>query len=317
MAAIGKDIQRAVALLRAGELVGIPTETVYGLAANALDTQAVAKIFSVKDRPSFDPLIIHVPDAASMQQWVMAVPEKARLLAEKFWPGPLTLLLPRKSTIPDLVTSGLDTVGIRCPDHPLTHELLQAVTFPLAAPSANPFGYISPTSAAHVQTQLGQKIPYILDGGECRVGIESTIIGFEANRALVHRLGGLSLERLEAAIGAVEVRLIASANPVAPGQLHSHYAPRKKLILGDLDRLLREYGTSAAVLAFKTKREFVDESRQRVLAPTGSVLEAAQNLFAMLRELDQSDAPIILAEWVPEIDVGRAINDRLRRAGAH
>ncbi|MFM8911311.1 MAG: L-threonylcarbamoyladenylate synthase [Flammeovirgaceae bacterium] len=316
MATIGTDIKQAIALLQAGQLVAIPTETVYGLGGNALNAEAVAQIFSVKERPSFDPLIVHVAHFASMELWTSNVPAKAKILAEQFWPGPLTLLLPRKSVIPDLVTSGLDTVGIRCPDHSLTRQLLEAIPFPLAAPSANPFGYISPTTALHVQDQLGNKIPYILDGGECRVGIESTIVGFEGTDVVVYRLGGLSLERLEAAIGPVAVRLNTSSNPVAPGQLHSHYAPRKKLILGNIDNLLAEYGSSAAVLGFTKKRHLVDEGHQRILAPSASLLEAAQNLFGMLRELDQSDASIILAELVPEIDLGRAINDRLRRAAA-
>lgn len=316
MATIGKDIQRAIELLQAGELVAIPTETVYGLAGNALNATSVAKIFSVKERPSFDPLIVHVADSMSIDQWAFSIPDKARKLADKFWPGPLTLLLPRKSIIPDLVTSGLDTVGLRCPDHPLTRQLLKSLLFPLAAPSANPFGYISPTTPAHVQHQLGNKIPYILDGGECRVGIESTIVGFEGAEVIVHRLGGLSLENLEASIGPVTVRLNASSNPVAPGQLHSHYAPRKPLVLGNLDRLMEEHGRSAAILAFTSKKASVNDSRQRILSPSGSLLEAAQNLFGMLRELDQSDATIILAEPVPEIDLGRAINDRLRRAAA-
>lgn len=316
MATISSDIHPAISFLQSGELVAIPTETVYGLAGNALRGDAVAKIFSVKDRPFFDPLIIHVPDFVSIQQWTLSVPDKAKILAKQFWPGPLTLLLPRNNVIPDLVTSGLETVGIRCPDHLLTRQLLRALPFPLAAPSANPFGYISPTTPKHVQDQLGTKIPYILDGGECKVGIESTIVGFDGSQVVVYRLGGLSLEKLENAIGPVEVRLNTSSNPVAPGLLHSHYAPRKRLLLGNLDTLIAEHGSSAAVLAYKTKRNLVDDTRQRILTPSGNLAEAAQNLFGMLRALDQTDAPIILAEPVPEIDLGRAINDRLRRAAA-
>lgn len=316
MAIIGKDIDQAKELLKHGELVAIPTETVYGLAGNALDGNAVAKIFSVKERPFFDPLIIHVPDLKSVDKWVTSIPAKAEKLADAFWPGPLTLLLPRKSIIPDIVTAGLETVGIRCPKSRLTQQLLQSLDFPLAAPSANPFGYISPTTPDHVQNQLGMKISYILDGGECAVGIESTIVGFENDQVVVHRLGGLSIERLESAIGKVEINVNESSNPLAPGQLKSHYAPRKKLLTGALDQLLEQHGPHVGVLAFCELKKSVPRHLQRVLAPTGDLHHAAQNLFGMLRELDQLDVPLILAETVPEIDLGRAINDRLRRASA-
>ena len=171
MAEIGKDILKAKALLEKGELVAIPTETVYGLAGNALDTAAVTKIFTVKNRPQFDPLIVHVADLEQARKYTEEIPDKVRLLTDRFWPGPLTLLLKRKSIIPDLVTSGLDTVGVRYPDHSLTRKLLHTISFPLAAPSANPFGYISPTRPEHVNEQLGDKISYILDGGPCTIGI--------------------------------------------------------------------------------------------------------------------------------------------------
>ncbi|MFM7854159.1 MAG: L-threonylcarbamoyladenylate synthase, partial [Flammeovirgaceae bacterium] len=313
---IGNDIDKAIRLLTQGGLVALPTETVYGLAGNALNGSSVAKIFSVKQRPSFDPLIIHVPNYAALPQWVISIPGKAEKLAEQFWPGPLTLLLPRKPIIPDLVTSGLDTVGVRCPNHPLAHKLLNSIPFPLAAPSANPFGYISPTTPQHVHDQLGGKIPYILDGGECNVGIESTIVGFDEDRVIVYRLGGLSVEKLQSVIGNVEIRLNTSSNPVAPGQLKSHYAPRKKLLVGNLDDLIAAHRSNVAVLSFKDKRESIPSNLQRVLSASGSLQEAAQNLFGMLRELDQTEATIILAEPVPEIDLGRAINDRLKRAAA-
>src|SRR5262245_61647802 len=179
MAEIGPDIQQAKALLEQGEVVAIPTETVYGLAGNALNVSVVTKIFQVKDRPQFDPLIVHVPDIERAHQYVQEIPPVIQKLAEHFWPGPLTFLLKKKNNIPDLVTSGLDTVGIRCPDHTLTRTLLRELSFPLAAPSANPFGYVSPTTPQHVNDQLGDRIPYILDGGPCRVGIESTIVGVE------------------------------------------------------------------------------------------------------------------------------------------
>src|SRR6187551_607280 len=181
MAEIGKDIEKVKWILEQGDLVAIPTETVYGLAGNALNVAAITKIFDVKERPHFDPLIIHVPDIKGAEQYATEIQKPARALMEHFWPGPLTVLLKRKSIIPDLVTSGLDTVGVRCPKHELTQQLLSELSFPLAAPSANPFGYVSPTKPEHVDEQLGHKIKYILDGGDCKVGIESTIVGFEEN----------------------------------------------------------------------------------------------------------------------------------------
>ena len=189
MAEIGKDIEKSAALLASGELVAIPTETVYGLAGNALDEKAVVQIFKSKNRPRFDPLIVHVAGIDQVYNYVESIPEELKALAEAFWPGPLTLLLTKKSIIPDLVTSGLGKVGVRVPNHALTLSLLERLDFPLAAPSANPFGYISPTSASHVQDHLGDKLAYILDGGHCEVGLESTIVGMEEGQVIIYRLG--------------------------------------------------------------------------------------------------------------------------------
>ena len=314
MAEIGKDILKAKALLEKGELVAIPTETVYGLAGNALDTAAVTKIFTVKDRPQFDPLIVHVADLEQAIKYSEEIPAKARLLTQKFWPGPLTLLLKRKAIIPDLVTSGLDTVGVRYPDHSLTRKLLHSISFPLAAPSANPFGYISPTRPEHVNEQLGDKISYILDGGPCTIGIESTIVGFKNDHAVVYRLGGLSIEIIEQVVGKVSVQLHSSSNPTAPGQLKSHYAPTKKVVLGNLPDLIEQHSKSAfAILSYQTDFK---TTHQFILSPSGKPEEAAQHLFTGLRTLDKMPVDIILAELVPEIGLGRAINDRLRRAAA-
>lgn len=317
MAEIGKDIFKAKALLEQGELVAIPTETVYGLAGNALDSNAVLKIFKVKDRPQFDPLIVHVANLQHAKKLVEYFPEKAEKLATKFWPGPLTILLKKKSIIPDLVTSGMDTVGIRNPDHSLTQSLLQALSFPLAAPSANPFGYVSPTRPEHVNEQLGHKINYILDGGECRVGIESTIVGFENDIPTVFRLGGLTLEEIEKVIGKVALQINSSSNPKTPGQLKSHYAPRKKVAWGVLSELITQHPNSkVGILAFRNKAAGIDQANQIALSKAGNLEEAAQHLFASLRELDKKDVEIILAEALPDIGLGKAINDRLRRAAA-
>ncbi|MEQ1585243.1 MAG: L-threonylcarbamoyladenylate synthase [Cyclobacteriaceae bacterium] len=317
MAEIGKDIVKAKSLLEQGELVAIPTETVYGLAGNALDSNAVVKIFKVKDRPQFDPLIVHVANFQQAKELVESFPEKAEKLAARFWPGPLTFLLKKKSFIPDLVTSGMDTVGIRCPDHDVTRSLLQSLSFPLAAPSANPFGYVSPTRPEHVNDQLGNKIQYILDGGECRVGIESTIIGFENDSPTVFRLGGLTIEDIEKVIGKVDIQLNSSSNPKTPGQLRSHYSPRKKVAWGTLSELISQYPTvKTGILAFQKKVAGIDPANQIVLSDTGNLEEAAQHLFAALRELDKKGIEIILAEALPDIGLGKAINDRLRRASA-
>lgn len=308
----GTDIEKAAALLMAGELVAIPTETVYGLAGNALNLSSVTKIFQVKGRPRFDPLIVHVPDFIAVDQYATNIPQQAKLLEKRFWPGPLTLVLPKKNVIPDLVTSGLDSVGLRCPNHPLTHKLLRSLPFPLAAPSANPFGYVSPTRPEHVEEQLGDKIAYILDGGPCNVGVESTILGFENGIPHIYRLGGITQEEIESIIGKVEVHTQSTSNPKAPGQLQSHYAPRKKLILGNLEELMEKYSAnSVGILSFQ--KDFHSMS-QFILSPTGQLDEAAKNLFSALRALDKLPVEIILAEPVPDVGLGRAINDRLRRA---
>jgi len=314
MAEIGTDLDKAAALLKQGELVAIPTETVYGLAGNALDNAVVAKIFAVKDRPEFDPLIVHVPSLLAAEEYVTSIPKKAERLAQLFWPGPLTIVLTKKDDrIPPLVTSGLPTVGLRCPDHTLTRKLLAALPFPLAAPSANPFGYVSPTSAQHVNDQLGKKINYILDGGVCTVGIESTIIGFEnPEKPVIYRLGGLSTERIEAVIGKVDVMTHSTSNPLAPGQLKSHYAPGKKMIIGTIEDLLQQFPAhSSGILSFT--RDY-HTPFQRILSPGGNPEEAAKNLFHYLRDFDQMPIDIILAEFLPEVGLGRAINDRLKRA---
>src|SRR5471030_2993623 len=221
---IGKDIAKARALLERGLLVAIPTETVYGLAANALDADAVLQIFEVKNRPHFDPLIMHGASADALRAYVTLFPDWASTLADKFWPGPLTLVLPKKDSIPDIVTSGMPTVAIRVPKHPLTYELLSQLDWALAAPSANPFGYVSPTTPQHVMDQLGGKIPYILDGGDCTVGIESTIVAEQDGKICILRLGGLSVEEIESAIGTVSI--ITNETAHTQGSMKSHYATR-------------------------------------------------------------------------------------------
>ncbi|HSJ68984.1 MAG TPA: L-threonylcarbamoyladenylate synthase [Anditalea sp.] len=313
MAEIGKDIAKAKAILEEGGLVGIPTETVYGLAGNALNPDAVAKIFEVKNRPDFDPLIIHTSSIGQISKYTQEITPELESLAKVFWPGPLTLLLPRKSIIPDLVTSGLDHVAVRVPLHPLTQALLANLDFPLAAPSANPFGYISPTTAAHVDDQLGNLIPYILDGGSSDVGLESTIVGVEEGQITVYRLGGIDVAEIEKVVGAVKILSHSSSNPKSPGMLKSHYAPRKRVILGNISQLLREYkNEKVGTLSFTSP--YPEATESVILSAEGSFTEAAKNLFTGLRFLDQADVSLILAELLPEENLGRAINDRLKRA---
>ncbi|MGR3809483.1 L-threonylcarbamoyladenylate synthase [Jiulongibacter sp. NS-SX5] len=314
MAEIGKDISKAIEVLNKGEVIGLPTETVYGLAGNALDPSAVARIFEVKQRPSFDPLIIHTDRLAKAQQWVEEIPSPLFKLIEYFSPGPLTVLLPRKKVIPDLVTSGLPRVAVRIPSHPLALELLSQLDYPLAAPSANPFGYISPTSAEHVNKQLGGKIEYILDGGPCQVGLESTIVGMENDELIVYRKGGLEIENLEGVIGSVKVQEHSSSNPSAPGMLKSHYAPNKKVVLGVPVEL--NIRNDVGILSFCEILKVTSRENQFILSPSKDLKEAAQNLFAGLRYLDGLDIETIYLELVPEEGIGRAINDRLRRAAA-
>jgi L-threonylcarbamoyladenylate synthase len=315
LATIGNDISLARQFLLKGELVAIPTETVYGLAGNALNEKSVLSIFEVKNRPSFDPLIIHTDSLGKINHFVTDMPVQAQELAAKFWPGPLTLLLPKRSVIPDLVTSGLDQVAVRIPDHPLTLKLLRELDFPLAAPSANPFGYISPTTAVHVDIQLGEKIPYVLDGGECGVGIESTIVGFIGNVPTIYRLGGLSLDEIESAVGKVNVLPHSSSNPQAPGMLKSHYAPRKPFFLKSRAEM-HEAGSDTACLVFDRPVANQDVIFQRVLSETGNLEEAARHLFAFLRDLDVLPVKQIWAELAPAKGLGLAINDRLKRAAA-
>lgn len=342
--ATGTDLREAAHLLRTGAVVAIPTETVYGLAANVFDEVAVLKIFQVKERPSFDPLIVHVGRWEDVDRIVRELPPSAQELMAGFWPGPLTLVLPKRPEVPDLVTSGLETVGVRMPAHPIALQLLRSLEFPLAAPSANPFGYISPTTAQHVADQFGDRIPYILDGGHCAVGVESTIIGWANGAWVLYRPGGVPVEAIETVLG---TRVFAppphfSLSPavlrdgegraclplgkgeageeqgvrpqLAPGMLASHYAPRKPVHVGDLQELfLRFKGERIGAITFC---DSVEAHTSKVLSPRGDLSEAARQLFAALRELDTSDVTVIIAERFPDEGLGRAINDRLRRAAA-
>lgn len=315
MAKIGTDLGLAEKLLKTGKQVAIPTETVYGLAANALDATAVAGIFEIKQRPHFDPLIVHLHNKDQLQRYCKNIPEIFEQLYQAFCPGPITFILPKKDSIPDLVTSGQPTVGVRFPRHPLTRSLLLKLQLPLAAPSANPFGYVSPTTAHHVDEQLGEKVSYILDGGSSAVGLESTIIDLTQPQPKILRLGGLSLEEIEKLIGKVEVTAHSSSNPKAPGMLSAHYSPGRKLLIGDVEKLIsenRKAGT--AVISFS--KQYSTEVENHILSTKGDLTEAASKLFKVLRLLDRDDVKLIIAERFPDEGLGRAINDRLARAAA-
>ena len=300
-------VAEAARHLRAGELVAFPTETVYGLGADATNDAAVARIFSVKARPRFNPLIVHVTDLAIAQR-LADFHERARALAERFWPGPLTMVLRRRedAALSLLVSAGLDTVAVRVPDHPVARALLIATGRPIAAPSANVSGRISPTTAAHVAAELENRVSLILDGGACRVGLESTVVNLSGRGTALLRPGGVAVEELEAVAGPIGV---AGAGPVrSPGMLRRHYAPRRPLRpnatrAGPGEALLG-FGPTAAPAVLN-------------LSPRGDLVEAAANLFAMLRALDEAAGYSgIAVAPIPERGLGLAINDRLRRAAA-
>ena len=313
----GTDIAKAALFLKEGDLVGIPTETVYGLAANALNEDAVLKIYTAKDRPQFNPLIVHVASFAKAELLLQNLSPEAKKLTDAFWPGPLTILFDKKNTIPELVTAGSSRVAIRVPNHPITLQLLQQLDFPLAAPSANPSGYISPTTAQHVYDGLHGKIPYILDGGECAVGVESTIVGWNADEELeVYRLGGISVEQIEEVLGKkIRINKKMTENPSTPGQLKSHYATHTPLFMGHAEEIIRRFEDQKIILInFQEYNPDLPKDQQFILSTNGLVEEAAKNLFRILREIDKLKADVILAEPLPNKGLGRAINDRLERA---
>jgi len=312
---IGTNIEKAAQLLLNNEIVAIPTETVYGLAGNALNEISVSKIYAAKNRPHFNPLILHLSDKSQLNQY--AFPDQySILLAEAFMPGSLTLLLPKKSNVPDIATAGSDKVAVRVPNHSMTLELLHAIPFPLAAPSANPSGYISPTTATHVLEGLNGKIPYILNGGSTTVGVESTICEVKNDHIVVHRAGGISANMLKEASG---LDVIASvhqpSNPQTPGQLKSHYAPNTPLFRGNVEDLIEQNkGRKTAVISFQKDYSNRENMDCYVLSKQGNISEAANQLFAIMRAIDAKKYEVILTEIFPEEGIGSAINDRLDRA---
>ncbi len=315
MSIISKDIQKAVKLLTENQLVAIPTETVYGLAGNIFSEKAIKSIFSTKKRPFFNPLIVHIPSIDSLSDLVTHVPEKAKLLAAAFWPGSLTLVLKKSNKIPDLITAGKDTVAVRVPNHPITLALLKKLPFPLAAPSANPFGSISPTKPTHVENYFRNSIKMVLDGGSCANGIESTIIGFENEEPVIYRLGALPLEEIEAVVGAISIKNKKEEKPDAPGMLARHYAPKTSTFLVDdvAAEIEKNTGKKMGVLVFKSSLNN-ENITEIILSKNGSLQEAASRLYSAMHDLDSKNLDLIIAERFSEFGLGKSINDRLQRA---
>ncbi|SHN03077.1 L-threonylcarbamoyladenylate synthase [Flavobacterium xinjiangense] len=316
MSLINNLIQNAISLLNQDQIIGIPTETVYGLAGNIYSSKAIQSIFSMKQRPFFNPLIVHIKSVNDLSEIARDIPEKALLLAAAFWPGPLTLVLKKQTAIPDLVTGGKDTVAVRVPNHPLILALLNQLEYPLAAPSANPFGCISPTEARHVAGYFKDLLPMVLDGGACGRGIESTIIGFENEEPVLYRLGSLALEDIEAVVGTVKIITHDDIAPAAPGMLSRHYAPLTTTVLTtDVPELLDTFlGKKIGVLVFQNEICNPKIVEQEILSHTGNLPEAASKLYAALHRLDKCNLDLIIAERFPDVGLGKTINDRLQRA---
>lgn len=309
-------IAEAAQIIRSGGLVAFPTETVYGLGADAENPVAVARIFEAKRRPRIDPLIVHVADAESARRYG-TFPEAARQLCERFWPGPLTLVAAKSALIPPIVTAGLDTVAIRVPAHPAALALIRAAGCAIAAPSANPFGYVSPTEAGHVAEQLGDAVDLILDGGPSTVGVESTILSFETGRPVILRAGGTPMEELQAVLGPIGLQIEMAAKPSVPGQMKRHYSTRTPLeISADDTAVSTAHGGRIGLLTLTLVEDPAKYAAVEVLSPAGDLREAAANLFRALRRLDARGLDRIIARPVPETGLGLAIMDRLRRCGS-
>lgn len=319
--AVGTDLSRAAGILRAGGLVGMPTETVYGLAADAFNVRAVARVFAAKGRPTFDPLIVHLADISELSRVVAQVPALAWRLAESCWPGPLTLVMPKSDSVPDLVTAGLRGVGVRIPAHAMARQLLRECGCPLAAPSANPFGGISPTTAAHVAAGLCDRVDYVLDGGPCCVGVESTVVSLMGELPVLLRPGGVGPERLRELVGEYETAradaaLDDAAQP-APGMLSRHYAPRTPLrLISATEPAIPSPGLRSGLLTWGPESEIPGFDRIFRLCSEGIPEICAAGFFAALRDLDSAGLDVIIAREFREAGLGVALNDRLRRGAA-
>lgn len=310
------NITKAAQALINDEIIAIPTETVYGLAGNAYSEKALKKIFELKKRPFYNPLIVHIKSTVFLDTVATDIPDMAWKLAEEFWPGSLTLVLKKQPHIPDIVTAGKETVAVRVPNHPVALALLEQLEFPLAAPSANPFGCISPTTAMHVSNYFKENLEIVLDGGACQNGIESTIIGFENDKPILYRHGSISVEDIERITGKVLIITSKDSSPDAPGMLSRHYAPKTNTYLTDnvAELILSFSGKKIGLLLFKDEITSTENILQEVLSKKGNLAEAAKNLYAAMHRLDKSSLDVIIAERFPNKGLGKSINDRLERA---
>ena len=314
--ATDENISLAAKKIIAGELVAFPTETVYGLGADGLNPVAAAKIFEAKKRPTFNPLILHVHSVEQLNITAYAENNKALKLIDEFMPGPLTLVLPKKEIVPDIVTAGLPTVAVRMPANNIALELIKKAGTPIAAPSANSFGYLSPTTAKHVEKQLGDRIGFILDGGQTDVGVESTIVQISDNEATLLRPGGITLEAIQKLIGEVKIKIGEAENPNSPGQLKQHYSPLIPLRIFK-DKFPENIDPDkTGALFFRMNNSPTKFKVEKFLSPEGDLREAAANLFFFLHELEKENIDLIMAEAVPDFGLGKAIMDRLKRAAA-
>lgn len=311
--ATSDSIERASEIIRDGGLVAFPTETVYGLGADGLNPIAVAKIFESKKRPTFNPLILHIADKNNLTKLVHINDERIERLIDKFWPGPLTLVLPKHESVPDIVTSGNSTVAVRMPNHSVALELIKKCGTPIAAPSANKFGNLSPTEASHVYKSLGDTVDMILDGGKCSVGVESTILQFTGENVLLLRPGGLSVEEIENEIGKVKSVTKFSIRPNSPGQLLHHYSPSIPLYFLTQENLEKYTDKKIGVLFFSSVNIKHNFTSIKILSEKGDMKEAAANLFKHLHDLEKEEIDLILAEPIKEEGLGRAIMDRLKK----
>lgn len=309
-------LQQAVKLLEEDQVIAIPTETVYGLAGNIFSEKAVSTIYSLKQRPRTNPLIVHVAALEEAAALVKEIPSPLLALAKKYWPGPLTLLLEKSSVVPDSITAGSRKVAIRVPAHHLTHTLLQKLSFPLVAPSANPYTRISPTTAAHVEYYFGSSIPLILDGGPCKLGLESTIIGFENNKPILYRQGALEKEIIEQTIGEVTIYQNKTTETPTPGLAARHYAPTTPTLLCERNEIVAQLEEQCAVIVFSEAFPELPVEQQFVLSESGSLFEAARNLYSVLHEVDRGGYKKIICEKLPETGLGAVLNDKLKRASS-
>ncbi len=317
---ISSSIINAKKWLDKNEVIAIPTETVYGLAASIYSKKAIETIYSVKNRPSTNPLIVHIKSERELYKYAQNVPIKAKMLAKTFWPGPLTLVLPKTDLIPDYITANNETVAIRVPNHSLTLDLLSNLDYPLAAPSANPSNQVSSTAANHVEKYFNDVLPFVLDGGDCSKGLESTIIGFENGQPIIYRLGSLTIEQIELVVGKVKIKktLKQTEMPTAPGMFNKHYAPKTTFhVVDDIERFLKTTSANSIVyIGHYLKINHPKVTHQLILSEKGDIEEMASNLYKTLLNADALKSDVIVTTWFENKNLGMSINDRLKRASA-